>query len=109
MDIRSTPEIERMVRHHLASGAYGSPQSVLTEALHALQKLESIRMEDEQDVKREHGARTEENTPEILPIVRWLQETAKPRMGRMELRWRLSGKFSGTMAQTVSEGRDDRV
>ena len=98
--MRFTPEIERMVRHYLASGTYRSPQSVLTDALHALQEMEAMRSRDKQAA---------EDSREVLPIVRWLQETARPRMGLKKLRRRLSKKLTGTMAQTVREGRDDRV
>jgi Arc/MetJ-type ribon-helix-helix transcriptional regulator len=107
MEMRFTPEIERMVQRHLASGAYRSPQSVLTDALYALQELEAMRADDKQDAKRDAMAEDAKGT-HALPIVQWLQVTAKPRIGLKELRRRLAKKLTGTMAGTVREGRDER-
>jgi hypothetical protein len=98
-----------MVQHHLASGAYRSPESVLTDALYALRELEAMSARDKQAAKHDKAAETAENPQSVLPIVQWLQETAKPRMGLKKLRRRLSKKLTGTMSQTVREGRDDRV
>jgi Arc/MetJ-type ribon-helix-helix transcriptional regulator len=107
--MRFTPEIERIVQYYLASGAYRSPQSVLTDALYALQEMKAMRSRDKQAAKRGEAAEAAEDTRDVLPIVRWLQETTRPRMGLKKLRRRLAKKLTGTMAQTVREGRDDRV
>ena len=105
--MRFTPEIERMVQRHLASGAYRSPQSVLTDALYALQELEAMRADDKQDANAMRWRKTPK-ARRPLPIVQWLQATAKPRIGLKELRRRLAKKLTGTMAGTVREGRDER-
>ena len=57
------------------------------------------------------GCRTPEAEQPEKPslLLQWLHETAGPRIGLKELRRRLGGKVSGTMAQTVHEERNARV
>ncbi len=111
MNLTLTPEIEALIRQHLAHGCSRSPESVILKALHALQELETLQHPHHEAVtpSREEQPSPAESSGQDSLLVQWLHETAGPRMGLEELRRRLAGKISGTMAETVREGRNDRV
>ena len=70
-----------------------------------------MREQDTKAVKPEHTEETEpsEGAQDVSPLLQWLHKTAKPGVGLKALRRRLAKKLSGTMAETVREGRNDRV
>jgi hypothetical protein len=70
MDMRFTPEIERMVQHYLASGAYRSPESVLTDALHALQEMETMPKTEKTKSASQRKETTRKDAPSVLDIFR---------------------------------------
>ena len=70
MDMRFTPEIERMVQYHLASGAYRSPESVLTQALYALRELEAMPKTEKTKSAAQRKEKTGKDAPSVLDIIR---------------------------------------
>jgi hypothetical protein len=70
MDIRFTPEIERIVQYHQASGAYRSPESVLTQALYALRELEAMPKTEKTKSAAQRKEKTGKDAPSVLDIIR---------------------------------------
>jgi hypothetical protein len=101
MEIRLTPEMERMIQQHLAHGCSRSPGSVLQKALHALRRLEIMQRSDT-------NAPLPEPSPSALPLIQWLHDTAHPPAGLEEVRRRLA-KIPGALADAIHEERHDRL
>ena len=109
MDITLTPEMEELIRRHLAHGCSQSPESVLTKALHALSELEAMQSQDTPPTKskeEEPTGATGQSAP-VSPLLQWLHETAGPRVGIKEVRRRLA-KIPGSMSDDLSQEREDR-
>jgi hypothetical protein len=101
MEIRLTPEMERMIQQHLAHGCSRSPESVLKKALQALRTLETMQAQRSDTV-------APAPEPSALPLIQWLHETAHPPAGLEEVRHRLA-KIPGSMADAIHEERNDRI
>jgi hypothetical protein len=109
MDITLTPEMEALIRQHLAHGCSQTPESVLTKALQALGELEA---RPSQAPPPTQAAQAEpigvaEPSAQVAPLLQWLHETAGPRVGLNEVRRRLA-KIPGSMSDAIYEEREDR-
>ena len=109
MEITLTPEIEALIRRHLAHGCSQTPESVLTKALHALSELEAMQSQDTPPTKavQEELAGVADQSTQVSPLLQWLHETAGPRVGLLEVRRRLA-KIPGSMSDDISQEREDR-
>jgi hypothetical protein len=110
MDIALTPEIEALIRRHLAHGCSQTPESVLTKALHALGELEAMQSQDIPPTKatQEESVGVAEQSTPVLPLLQWRHETAGPRVGLNEVRRRLAS-IPGSMSDDIHEEREDRL
>ena len=84
---------------------------MLAQTLEMWWELDAMREQDTKAVKPEYPGETEpsEAPRDVSPLLQWLHKSAKPGVGLKALRRRLAKKLSGTMADTVREGRNDRV
>lgn len=57
-----------------------------------------MRARDKQAAKRDKAAEVAEDTHDILPIVQWLEETAKPRMGQCN-----ADEFEGDRSELAAD------
>jgi hypothetical protein len=103
MEIRLTPEMERMIQQHLAHGCSRSPESVLKKALHALRRLETMQAQHS-----DTNAPLPEPSPPALPLIQRLHDTAHPPAGLEEVRRRLA-KIPGALVDAIHEERHDRI
>jgi hypothetical protein len=71
---------------------------MLTDALYVLQESEGMRAQDKQAAKRGEVEEPAKGTQDILPIVQWLQETAKPRMGQCN-----ADEFEGARSELAAD------
>jgi hypothetical protein len=98
MEPHLSPEIQSMIRRHLAHGCSGSPESVIEQALHALNA-------------REAAATPQEETGmdmQASPLLQWLCDTSGPAMDLEALRRRLAG-IPGSLSDAVEHERQDRL
>ena len=68
MDMTLTPEIQAMVQHHLAGGAYRSPQSVLMKAFYALQEVEAMCKTNAKNAASQLTEKARKQAPPVLDI-----------------------------------------
>jgi hypothetical protein len=108
MEIRLTPEIKERIRQHLVHECSGSPESILTRALQALETLEAMQAQAPRMLSPVQGEVAQPSSAPALLLVQWLHATAGPRMGLEEVRRRLA-KIPGSMADAIREERDDRI
>jgi len=104
MNIILTPEMEALIRHYMAHRSYPSPESVVMQALVALQEVEAMHTPQHPDDLP--AAATPPGHASAL--VQWLQTTAGPHESLEALHRRLAA-ISGSMAETVRADRDDRL
>ena len=108
MDITLTPEMEALIRQHLAHGCSQTPESVLTKALQALGELEARQSQaPPTQAAQEEPIGVAEQSAQVSPLLQWLHETAGPRVGLHEVRRRLA-KIPGSMSDAIYEEREDR-
>jgi hypothetical protein len=98
MEPHLSPEIQSMIRRHLAHGCSGSPESVLKQALHALNEREAAAAPHE-----EAGM-----DAQASPLLQWLRDTSGPAMGLDALRRRLA-RIPGFLSDAIAEERQDRL
>lgn len=58
MNITLTPEIQSLIKSHLAHGCGETPEAVLLKALHALQEAENLKENDAHEHLPEHASAT---------------------------------------------------
>ena len=109
MVITLTPEMEALIRHYMVHRAYPSPESVIMQALVALQEVEAMPTSRHSAPLDQDDLRPAATPPShVSPLVQWLQTTAVPHEGLDALHRRLAA-ISGSMAETVRTERDDRL
>ena len=75
MQITLPPEIEALVREHLAHGCSRSPESVLTKALYALREQETMSSAlNTKQQKTQPEVPAEESAPSVLDIFQAARE-----------------------------------
>jgi hypothetical protein len=98
MEPHLSPEIQSMIRRHLAHGCSSSPESVLKQALQALNE-------------REAAAAPQEETgmdAQDTPLLQWLRDTSGPAVDLNTLRRRLAG-IPDSLSDAIAEERQDRL
>jgi hypothetical protein len=98
MEPHLSPEIQSMIRRHLAHGCSGSPESVIKQALHALNEQEAASAPHE-----ETGM-----DAQASPLLQWLRDTSGPATELNALRRRLA-RIPGSLSDAVAEERQDRL
>lgn len=109
MDIPLIPEMEALIRQHLAHGCSQTPESVLTKALQVLGELEARQSPAPLPTKaaQEEPIGVADQSAPVAPLLQWLHETAGPRVGLHEVRRRLAN-IPGSMSDASYEEREDR-
>jgi hypothetical protein len=109
MEVTLTPEMEALIRQHLAHGGSQTPESVLTKALQALGELAAKQSQAHPPTKaaQEEPIGVAEQSAQVSPLLQWLHETAGARVGLNEVRRRLA-KIPGSMSDAIYEEREDR-
>lgn len=110
MKITLTPEIESLIRQHLAHGCSQSPESVLIKALHALGKLEGMPSQHEETTVPAQQKTTPPAEPavQVSPLLQWMRETSGPAPSLETLRHRLA-RIPGSMSDDIESEREDRI
>jgi hypothetical protein len=110
MELHLSPEIQSMIRRHLAHGCSGSPESVIKKALHALNAQEAAAEPQEEtgmdtpETPRQSG----QPAPQASPLLQWLRDTSGPATDLDTLRRRLAG-IPGSLSDAIAEERQDRL
>ena len=110
METPLNPEIESMIRRHLAHGCSHSPEAVIKKALHALNAQEANHAQYEETAMQDEGAHPQPDTPapQVSPLLQWLRDTSAPAPGLEDLRRQLAG-IPGSLSDMLSEEREDRL
>jgi len=97
-----SPDIQSMIRHHLAHGCSPSPESVIRKALHALDEQEAEAAQHE-----EACMETQKEAPQPSPLLQWLRDTSGPATDLEALRRRLA-RIPDSLSDAMDEERQDR-
>ena len=110
METPLNPEIESMIRRHLAHGCSSTPESVIKKALDALnaQEAQDARHEDAAMQDEDASPQPDPSAPQETPLLQWLRDTSAQAPSLKDLRRRLAG-IPGSLSESVAEERHDRL